>query len=51
MKILKKLKELLKNIFNNEGGYNQLLDKNSIEYRKHEMLLKHYHQYPLSILN
>tara|TARA_B100000749_G_scaffold84052_1_gene63965 strand:+ start:110981 stop:111136 length:156 start_codon:yes stop_codon:yes gene_type:complete len=51
MKILKKLKKLLKNIFNNEGGHNQLLNKNSIEYRKHEMLLKHYHQYPLSILN
>ncbi|MDC1174431.1 hypothetical protein OAT67_03505 [Bacteriovoracaceae bacterium] len=51
MKLLKKLKEIIKNIFNNQGGENYFLDKNSIEYKKHEMLMKHYHQYPLSFFN
>lgn len=51
MKILKKLKKIITNIFKHEGGQNHFIDKNTIEYRKHEMLLKHYHQYPLTILN
>ena len=47
-KIKNALKEFFKNIFLEKGGQRNYLNSKRIEEHKNEMLLKHYHHYPLT---
>ena len=47
-KIKNALKDFFKNLFLEKGGQRIYLNSKRIEEHKNEMLLKHYHHYPLT---